>query len=176
MFDRRYADRFGEIRVRFCRDGFVVGRDNPLIRLRSRFGSPTYGGIPASPDDVDFDTVAALGLVGNTHVVDCSSDDPMHYRFAVYGIKSRVESRRNFQSRRIQDAGWQALKQFGASDYSRIKASGRYDLVAVEYELDGNRTAYRRLVIPLARHGREVSHLLVAMVMQEIEVPLGPQD
>lgn len=171
-FDCVHADRFGEIRVRYCGGNFVVGKDNPLVKLRSRFGRPAFGGFRASPDDVDLDTITALGLTGNTHLVDCSSDDPLRYVFDFYGTKSRVEARRNFQHCRIREAAWPALREFGAFDYSRIKAAGETDLVEVQYVRNGRRTAYRRLTIPLASHGRDVSHLLVAMIMLEIEVPL----
>lgn len=175
-FDDVYTDRLGEIRVRYCHTDFVVGPDSPLIKLRSRFGATAFGGFRASPSDVDLATVAALGLAGNAHIIDCTSDDPTRYLFAYYGMKSRVEDRRNFQNRRIAEAAWPALRDFGASDYSRIKCGGQSDLVAVEYVLNGRRTSYRRLAVPLADHGREVTHLLVAMILQEVEVPLGPHD
>lgn len=172
-FDRYFTDRLGEIRLEYCRSDFVIGKDNSLIQLKKFFASSRFGNFLASPDDVDLDTITRLGLVGNTHLIDCSHEDPLRYVFDVYGVKSRIEANRNFQSRRVGDATWPALRKFGAGEYSRIKSAGRPDLVNVEYVLDGRRTAYRRLAIPLTRHQRQVTHLLVALLMQEVEVPLG---
>lgn len=175
IVDQLHRDAYGEIAVAYRRD-FVVGPDSALIRMRQKFGQRGYGNFLHDPRDLDFDDVVALGLAGHTHLIDCSDDNPLNFRFAHYGAKARVLARRSFQGQRIADASWGALRSFGATDYARIKAAGEPDLIDVSYVLGGKRTSYRRLAVPLSSDGRQVSHLLVGMLMHEVEVPLGTGD
>lgn len=174
-FDQLHRDAYGQVGVTYRRD-FLVGPDSALIRMRQKFGRRGFGNFLLDPRDVDLDDVVALGLAGHTHLIDCSDDDPLNFRFAHYGAKARVLARRSFQGQRIAEASWAALRSFGATDYGRIKSSGEPDLVDVSYVLCGKRTSYRRLAVPLSSDGRKVSHLLVGMRMHEVEIPLGTGD
>lgn len=171
-FDQLHSDAYGHIGATYRQD-FVVGPDAALIRMRALFGRRSAGNALADPRRLDFDAFLSLGLAGHTHLIDCSDDNPLNYRFEHYGVKARVLARRSFQGQRIADAGWGALRCFGATDYGRIKAGGEPDLVDVTYVLGGRRTSYRRLAVPLSCDGRKVSHLLIGMRMHEVEVPLG---
>jgi hypothetical protein len=173
-FDTLYRDRFGQIGVNFRRD-LVVGTDSPLIRLRLKHGARRMGMVLPSPDEVTLNEMIALGIAGNAHLIDVSAYNPESYRFEYYGVRSLVCDRKNFQGKQVGDAKWLALHDFGASDYSRIKERAEPDVVDVSYTRRNCRTSYRRLSLPMSRNGRDVTHLLVAMVMHEMEVPLGAE-
>lgn len=176
MVDFTFRDHSGEINVDLRQVGdLVVGRDNAFIRLLKLYGRQRFPSLP-SPRDVLFDDIVPLGFLGNTHIVDCRADDPAAFVFQQYGLATMLEDRRDLTGQRIGDAGWRALREFGARDYSRIKTAARLDYTRVAYRYGQRRVSYRRLVIPLRDERGEVTHLFVAIVPEQTEVAHEPRD
>lgn len=157
----RFGDDEERIEVSRERPNLIVGPDTPLIRLchmlRVSDRLPTL-------DDLTFNGVFRLGLYSSLHVIDCRPEDPDNYRVVYYGANARLEGGRQFQGRRFGEATWAPLRPYVASEYRRVKTSGRMDVADVSYTTDGRSVSYRRLLLPLAGGGREVSHLLMGFL------------
>lgn len=168
MSDRTFADADRRLSVTYLRDGPLVGPDSPFIRLRQRLRF-SHAGRVARPDDIPVDLVADMGLLGRTHIVDCSAENPDNFRFVCYGRDVRMENGRNFQGRRVRDAGWRAVRDFGAAEYSRIKTRAATDFSAdfshVSFASNDTTFCYRRMVLPLSQCGSNVTHLLVSILL-----------
>lgn len=171
-FDTSFADCRGELRVRYLRDRFVVGRDDQLIRLLAQYGRFSYPSMP-TPQDVTLNDIVRLGFYTKTHVIDCSDDSPLNYRFQVHSQETHVVNGGSFEGRRVREAQWPALRDYGAYEFARAKRTAAPDFSYVDYSMDGLQVAYRRLILPLSRDGREVSHLLVAFTHDK--VPVAPR-
>lgn len=171
-FDARFGDTRGELRVRYLRGQFVVGRDDQLIRLLAQYGRFNYPGMP-TPQDITINQIVRLGLFTKTHMIDCSDDSPLNYCFQVHSQETHVLRGNSFEGRRIREAEWPALRDYGAYEFARAKCAAAPDFSFVDYSLDGIQVAYRRLILPLSRDGREVSHLLVAF--SHDKVPVAPR-
>lgn len=170
--DKRFSDSRGELRIRYHGDQLVVGRDSPFIRLMARYGRHAYPHLPTI-HDVTIDDTIALGFFTRSHVLDCRSADPANYTFELHSTEAHVARGRDLASRRVGDAGWHALRQYGMYEFARCKQLARLDFAYIEYDVDGARVAYRRLILPLSGDGREVSHLLIAFIHDERPVYPG---
>lgn len=174
-FDARFFDDRGELRVEYLRDRFVVGRDDQLIRLMARYGRFNFPNMP-TVEDVTINDVVQLGFFTRSHIIDCSADDPMNFRFDLHSRLAHVERGGDFEGRRVREAHWAALRDFGAHEFSRVKTAATPDFSFVDYVMDGLHVSYRRLIMPLSSNGSEVSQLLVAFVHDQTAVAGGAGD
>lgn len=158
----RTADADGHALVRFGRQGdYVVGVDNPFIRLSKALdlsARPT----PPRVDAIDANLLIGLEILGTTHLIDCSSDDPANYRFLQYGNRITILDRQEYTGRRLSDADWPLVGRLAERDYAAAKQSGAATLSQIELLWHGREVVYRRLIVPLAGDRGEVTHLLVA--------------
>lgn len=162
-YDSQFLDDRGCLFVRYEGNNFRVGPDSALIKLQNLYAPGPCGMLP-DVSTVTIEEIAKVGIYGFTHIVDCSSDDPLNFGFLFYGPRAQVEWRRNFGGKRVGDATWGALRNFGCFEYNRVKHRGVMDLSHVHYSLDGGSVNYRRLILPFSDQGREVTHLLVSIV------------
>ena len=173
MADRVFADAGRKLAVTYLRDGPLVGPDSPFIRFQQRLGF-SHAGYVMRPESIPVDLVAEMGFLGRTHIVDCSADDPENYRFVCYGRDVLMENGRNFQGKCVRDASWRAVREFGASEYSRIKdrAAGDFsaDFSYVSYVSEDTTFFYRRMVLPLSQSGSDVTHLLVSILLEDVSL------
>lgn len=162
-FDNRFLDNRGFLSVKYEGSNFRVGPDTALIKLQKMYAPGPCGMLP-DVSMITVEEIAKMGVYGFTHILDCSSDDPLNFGFLFYGPRAQVEWRRNFGGKRVGEATWRALREFGCFEYSRVKTRGVMDLSDIHYSLDGGSVNYRRLILPLSDKGREVTHLLVCIV------------
>ena len=159
-----FSDKGGKIHWYACE--FLLGIDNPLLRI-SQFCSDKTKSQNLMADDVDVNMAIRSDLFGRMHVVNVVDENPENYFFEHYGGGSKFEQGASFYHKRISEARWSALRQFALFDYSRIKMGRSADLVQIEVDAPSHNlaTVYRRLVLPMfsARHGGEVTHLLVSI-------------
>lgn len=156
------SDDDGRVLTRFGRsDDFVVGVDNTFVRLWSTLGIRGRRGVPTVAD-VDTNTLINLDILGTTHLVDCSADDPSAYRFVQYGNRISTHDGREYAGRRLRDAEWPLVRMLAERDYAYAKANRSSTLAQVELSWQGREIVYRRYIIPLAGERGDISHLLIA--------------
>lgn len=156
------SDTGGWMLTRFGRrDDFVVGIDNHFVKLSSALGLSARRQ-PPRVEEVDANTMIELGMLGTTHLVDCSEDDPSHYRFVQYGNRISTHDGREYAGRRLLDAEWSLVRRMAERDYAAAKANGLPSLAQVELSWQGREIVYRRFIVPLADARGGISHLLIA--------------
>jgi hypothetical protein len=166
-----YSDSGGSITVKQLGLNLVVGRDDKLIRLLRQFGRSAYPNRPAV-EDVSFNSILQMDMFSQIHIIDCSADDPNNYAFAHYGQVSEVQDRKNFEGRRIGDADWRMLREYAAAEYTRTKQDGCIQAAHVLCSLGDRLVSYRKLLIPLSSNGREIDHILMGFVHDDVPVGL----
>jgi len=156
------SDDDGRVLTRFGRpDDFVVGVDNTFMQLSSALKPKARWGVPTAAE-IDTNTLIGLDILGTTHMVDCSADDPSHYRFVQYGNRISTHDGREYAGRRLCDAEWPLVRILAERDYAYAKTNRAVTLTQVELFWQGREIVYRRYIIPLAGERREISHLLIA--------------
>jgi len=164
-----YRDGTGRVVVHYAGNAYIVGPDNPLIRIHHLAKEKALGHV-LRPSDVSGNLISRSGLLGTVHLVDVQSEDPDRFFFTFYGNRSRLEDRRDFQGRFVSEARWGALRQFAMAEYLRAKRAGDIELTQVDVVSSDVTTVYRRLIVPLRRDRCQVSHLLVAVVPDQLGV------
>lgn len=156
------SDAGGRALARFgFRNDFIVGVDNPFIRLSTALG--LTGRIhPPKVRDIDTNLLIELGILGSTHLVDCTSEDPSQYRFLQYARQTSVNDGKEYSGRTLREAEWPLVRHMAERDYAHAKTNAAVSLSQVELLWKGRQFVYRRFIVPLSGERGEVSHLLVA--------------
>jgi hypothetical protein len=156
-----FSDGEGEIRVDRSRSDLIVGPDTKFIRLchalRVNERQPSL-------EDLSFNQISKIGLYASTHLIDCRADDPDDFRVVCYGANARLEGGLKFQGQCFGNASWYPLRKYVATEYSRIKASAKWEVADVTYDIGDRSSSYRRLLPPLADNRGEVTHLLMGFL------------
>lgn len=154
--------REGRTVARFGRQGdFMVGVDNPFIHLSRALRLGSRRDLP-KVEDIDSNLLIRLGILGSTHMLDVSSEDPSSYRFMQYGNRISIHDGREYSGRTLRDAEWSAVRYLAERDYANAKKNGAATLSQVELLWHERQFVYRRFIVPLAGDRGEVTHLLVA--------------
>lgn len=154
--------REGRTLARFGRQGdFMVGVDNAFIHLAKALRLGSRPGLPRA-DEVDAMLLIRLGILGSTHMVDVTAEDPSSYRFVQYGNRISIHDGKEYSGRTLRDAEWDAVRLLAERDYAYSKRNGEATLAQVELLWNERKIVYRRFIVPLAGDRGEVSHLLVA--------------
>ena len=103
-----------------------------------------------------------LGLLGTTHLIDCSSEDPSQYRFLQYGNRIAIHDGKEYSGRTLRDAEWPMMRVLAERYYAYAKKNGAATLSQVEVLRHDRQIVHRRFIIPLAGNLGEITHLLVA--------------
>lgn len=164
-----FSDDFGHMTRHILGLDFRVGPDTPLIQLyRLARSKASLGQVMAA--DISVDEIMATGALGKIHVVDVSAEQPENFFFRSYAPKIRIALNDDMTGRRLVSTSWSALREFGLSDYHRIKMQGAPELSQVDLKAAGRICVNRRLVVPLTGDRGQVSHLLVALVTDQQDV------
>jgi len=166
---REFADALGGMTRHVLGLDFMVGPDNPLIRLY-QLASRKRPGAGLRIGDLDANEVFETGVFGRTHLVDVSSDDPHGYFFVSYAPRIRIVLSDDMTGRRLASCRWSALREFGLFDYHRIKEAGAPELSQIDLRSGDVASVNRRLVLPLIGDRRQISHLLVSIVPDQQDV------
>lgn len=113
------------------------------------------------PRRKDIDVLQLKPVLGHTHLVDVSAQDPADYRFRLYGSKVRLDRFRNYSNTRVGDYPSVAYRNALIQDYSAVVWSGTPLYQNVVARLRAIRYSYSRLLLPLAEDGRKVNMLVV---------------
>ena len=148
---------------------FVVGPDNPFIRLR-RYVEERRRSPIARPSDLDFVEMLSFGLVGKLHFVDVTAEDPEKFRFRLVGRDQRVAGDTDLSGRMVGDIQSKAVGDLVRSSYAGVKQTGRPLLSWVAVERSAYASAYRRFLLPLADDGCEVSEIACGVVLEGDQV------
>lgn len=163
-------DAGGRALARFgFQNDFLVGIDNPFIRLSSALGlsGRTH---PPKVRDVDANLLIDLGMLGSTHLVDCTSEDPSQYRFLQYARQTTVNDGKEYSGRMLRDAEWPIVRYMAERDYAHAKKNAAVTLAQIELLWHGREFVYRRFIVPLSGDRGEVTHLLVAIRSNLLQV------
>jgi hypothetical protein len=113
------------------------------------------------PRRKDIDVLQLKPVLGHTHLVDVSAQDPADYRFRLYGSKVRLDRFRNYSNTRVGDYPSIPYRTALIEDYSSVAWSGSPLYQHVVARLQSVRYSYSRLLLPLAEDGRRVNMLVV---------------
>lgn len=109
----------------------------------------------------DIDVLQLKPVLGHTHLVDVSAQDPQEYRFRLYGSKVRLDRFRNYTNARVGDLPWEAYRNSVIEDYSSVVWTGTPLYQNVVARAQSIRYSYSRLLLPLAEDGRKVTMLII---------------
>jgi hypothetical protein len=158
----RSTDAEGHVLARFgSAQDFIVGVDNSFVHLSRELQLTARRKAP-TVTDVDANALINLGLLGTTHLIDCSSEDPSQYRFLQYGNRIAIHDGKEYSGRTLRDAEWPMMRVLAERDYAYAKKNGAATLSQVEVLRHDRQIVYRRFIIPLAGNRGEITHLLVA--------------
>jgi hypothetical protein len=93
--------------------------------------------------------------------VDVTAQDPMDYRFRLYGSKVRLNRFRNYTNQRVGDLPSAPYRKTVIEDYSSVVWSGTPLYQNIVARLQSIRYSYSRLLLPLAEDGRKVNMLII---------------
>lgn len=96
-------------------------------------------------------------LIGQTHIIDVSADNPLGWFWSFYGVQATItwEGGRHHVLDNVKSS---LLRDYALAEYTRIKETGQADFSELIISGPAS-TRYRRLILPL-REGGKVSHLL----------------
>jgi hypothetical protein len=155
----RYRDRLD----------FEVPTDRLLVRALQLSARRAGEAIPRTAD-VCVDSVFNAGLLDHSHVIEVGADAPSQYRFDVFSETPTVSAGANHACRLLGDYPGEAVKRWAMVDFPNVKREGVPLLSTVTAKLSGRAVRYNRLVIPMSRDGRMVSHLFVAFTDNLVQV------
>lgn len=113
------------------------------------------------PRRKDIDVLQLKPVLGNTHLVDVTAQDPADYRFRLYGSKVRLNRFRNYTNSRVGDLPSEPYRKTVIEDYSSVVWSGSPLYQNIVARLQSIRYSYSRLLLPLAEDGRKVNMLII---------------
>lgn len=109
------------------------------------------------------DVVALKPVMGYAHVVDCSDEDPMNYRFRLFGSRILLFGGKDFTKQRVADLPDPELARTTAADYRDVVFKGCPAFHKIVTRLDFRKASYTRLLLPLANDQRQINQLLVCV-------------
>jgi len=113
------------------------------------------------PRRKDIDVLQLKPVLGHTHLLDVSAQDPADYRYRLYGSKVRFDRFRNLTNTRVGDVPSPLYKKTLIEDYSSVTWSGTPLYHHMVVRVQSIRYSYSRLLLPLAEDGRKVNMLIV---------------
>jgi len=113
------------------------------------------------PRRKDIDVLQLKPVLGHTHLVDVSAQDPAEYRFRLYGSKVRLDRFRNYTNSKVGDYPSEPYRNALIEDYSSVVWTGTPLYQQVVARLQSIPYSYSRLLLPLAEDGRKVNMLVV---------------
>jgi len=136
--------------------------DAPLARLvRYWFSLPRNHGVVPDIDYLGLMELTRLGVLGWFHIVDVHNDNPANFCYNLFALRAAAVG--GYSGQRICDISSKALQRALERDLTRAKAN-RFPLFqGVRTELTGHSREYRRVALPLASGGNEVTHLLLGV-------------
>lgn len=134
--------------------------DAPLARLvRYWFSLPRNHGVVPDIDYVGLMELTRLGVLGWFHIVDVHNENPTNFQYNVFAMRAAG----GYSGIRIGDINSKALQRALERDLVRAKAN-RFPLFqGVKTDLSSHSREYRRVALPLASGGNDVTHLLVGV-------------
>jgi predicted DNA-binding ribbon-helix-helix protein len=123
---------------------------------------PASGRVPAH-HAIDPDLLKALDLDGMVHMVDASTDDPLNFRFRVFGGRVAETGGPDFTGYRLAEVPGAEYRAAAVEDYRAAAAMAVPRLQEIETSAGKSRRIYQRLIAPVSVWGRGVDCLLVAV-------------
>jgi hypothetical protein len=96
-------------------------------------------------------------------MVDVGAEDPMQYRFRVYGTSVRQVVQQDSAEILLGACPSKALREAAIEDYTAVVFSGTPAYHQIVALIDYVTYSYSRLILPLAEDGRRVNMLMVCI-------------
>jgi hypothetical protein len=123
-----------------------------------------HAGLPSRKDlDIGGHIDLFKSSLGWMNFVDVAPDDPANFAFLLFGGNISIFRCRDFTGVRLGDVPCPIYRGSVMADYQTVRAAGVPSLHAIKARLSGFATSYTRLLLPLARNGRDVDQLLAVM-------------
>jgi predicted DNA-binding ribbon-helix-helix protein len=116
---------------------------------------------------IDLQVIKRLGLGGLVHVVDARADDPLDFRFRLWGRRVRARGALDLSGMRLGDVPIAEYRSAVAADYAAVATMATPRLQRVDAQIDERRRVYQRLVMPLSERAGKPTALLVAVSYEQ---------
>lgn len=152
---------------------FVVGPDNPFIRLLKSSGY--FGRRQPVLDSLTFDSVtrfqceAHCGLV---HMLDVTADDPGGFLFHHFSRIDTLSGGRDLTGVPLQTIEPRGLVAFSGADHKRVRDEAKPDLATIEIRAPGMILRYRRLLLPMYSDKAWPTHVVIATARESLELTM----
>jgi hypothetical protein len=150
---------------------FIVGRDNNFIKLHHFWNNLPKLLFP-SVDDITLMDLSNTGVLGLCHVLDVSSSNPLAYSFSVMGQKATLNHGRELAV--VGELPFPDYRNFVVESYTGLKAARKPIFSQIVTRQSSYVRGYRRLLLPLADDYRNISHVLVASAVDQLNVGRKP--
>jgi len=135
----------------------LPGRNDPLGYLyRYWRGLRSETGCQFS--NVDTVHLTRAGVIGTLHVVDVSSNDPVDFRFELFGYALPFGAQEKPRAHPVAIYAESTLR-----DYNTVRLTARPRLQRIRCRLDDTLHHYTRLILPFLNEGGRVVRLAVAI-------------
>jgi hypothetical protein len=113
------------------------------------------------PSLSDIDPIMLKRMMGWTHIVDTSASNPENYFYRLWGSSVRLDSGKDHTRMMLGSCPWPILRDTAMQDYAHVVSTGEPAYNLITHTVNYVRHSFARLLLPLAKNGRQVDQLLV---------------
>ena len=145
----------------------IPREDQKLLDVLAYWQSKRKEGLLPAREDIDI--MVLRPVLGRTHLIDVTADDPAEYRIRLYGTMTRVvssnklENPANPTNQRLGSYPSEPYRKALMEDYHTVCLTGVPCYQQVVANIDYIAYSYSRLILPLAADGRKVDTLMVCI-------------
>lgn len=107
-------------------------------------------------------TMAERELVGLVHVVSVAQENPLGFRFEMFGSRANLDGGRDYTGLHLGEYSSRMFVERVAADYVQAKVAAWPLAHSYDFVVNGYNQIYTRLILPFGQKGR-VDRLLVAI-------------
>jgi hypothetical protein len=100
-------------------------------------------------------------MMGWTHIVDTTAENPAEYFYRLWGSSVRFDSGKDHTRMAVGGCPWPIVRDAIMQDYGSVVATGEPTYHLISHTINYVRQSIARLLLPLAKDGRRVDQLLV---------------
>lgn len=104
--------------------------------------------------------------MGRINILDVIAEDPLDFRFRLYGTGYLVDGGRDYTGKALRDSRFPLHAAAAAQDYSNVKRFGLPARHLVTARLGDIRYEYERVLLPFAADRRTVDTILACSTIR----------
>jgi hypothetical protein len=161
------ADHRDVVRRRRLALSEIPREDQKLVDVLQYWTSKRRNDLLPAREDIDI--MVLRPVLGRTHLIDVTAEDPADYRIRLYGTMTRVVSSgrldnpNNPTNLRLGSYPSEPYRKALMEDYHTVCLTGVPCYQQVVANIDYIAYSYSRLILPMAQDGRKVDTLMVCI-------------